>query len=136
MNRRVYAVFAAAAISLFFLNAAYIPAASFDPVVTDGVVNAPIDAVWRACTEKAVIEQWMVSKTDLDLKVGGLWRTNYSKDADLNGETAIHQTILAFDPGRMLAFRTIKFPANFPFPAITRTWTVVYFEAAGPGKTR
>jgi len=111
-------------------------AASLEPVVTEGVVNAPVEKVWKAFTEKSVIEQWMVAKTELELKIGGTWRTSYSKDSNLNDDTAIHHTILAFDPGRMLAFRTIKTPKNFPFPAITNTWTVVYFEPAGTGKTR
>lgn len=136
MNRRVRAAAAAAVFMLFCLNLARIPATAVDPVVTEGVVNGSVDAAWKAFTEKSVIEKWMVAKTDIDLKVGGLWRTSYSKDSDLNDDMAIHHTILAFDPGHMLAFRTIKAPKDFPYPAITRTWTVVYFESAGAGKTR
>jgi hypothetical protein len=49
---------------------------------------------------------------------------------------AIHHTILAFDPNRMIACRTIKTPSNFPYPAITGTWWVTYLEPAGAGKTR
>lgn len=111
-------------------------AAILDPVVTESVVNAPVDAVWKAFTEKSVMEQWMVAKTEFELRIGATWRTSYSKDSNLNDDTAIHHTILAFDPGRMLAFRTIKTPANFPYPAITKTWTVLYLESAGAGKTR
>jgi uncharacterized protein YndB with AHSA1/START domain len=111
-------------------------AAALEPVVTEGVVNASVDKVWKAFTDKSVIEQWMVAKTELELKVGGTWRTSYSRDSNLNDDMAIHQTILAFDPGRMLAFRTIRTPKNFPYPAITNTWTVVYFEPVGAGKTR
>ena len=36
----------------------------------------------------------------------------------------------------MLSFRTTKAPGNFPYPGITQTWTVTYFESAGTGKTR
>lgn len=121
-----------------WLSVAAIPfhAAPLDPVVTEGVVNAPLDAVWKAFTEKSVIEQWMVAKTEIELKVGATWRTSYTKDSNLNDDMSIHHTILAYDPGRMLAFRTIKIPVNFPYPAVTNTWTVVYFESAGAGKTR
>ena len=136
MNRHLYTACAAAALTLFCLSVVRIPAASLDPVITEGIVNGTVDSVWKAFTEKSVIEQWMVAKTDIDLKIGGLWRTSYSKDSDLNDDMAIHHTILAFDPGRMLAFRTIKTPKNFPYPDITRTWTVVYFESAGERKTR
>src|SRR5262245_17095551 len=107
MNRPFYAASAAAALIVFCLSLVRIPAASLEPVVTEGLVGGPVDTVWKAFTEKSVIEQWMVAKTDMDLKVGGLWRTSYNKDADLNGDMAIHHSVLAFDPGRMLAFRTI-----------------------------
>src|SRR6185295_19340732 len=97
-------------------------AASLEPVVTEGLVNAPVDAVWKAFTEKPLIEKWMVAKTEIELKVGAIWKTSYSKDSDLNDDASIHHTILAFDHGRMLAFRTIKIPKNFPYSAITNTW--------------
>jgi uncharacterized protein YndB with AHSA1/START domain len=135
MNRRSYATTTAAVLMFFCLSLVRSPAASLNAVVTEGIVNGSVDAVWKAFTEKSVIEQWMVAKTDIDLKVGGLWRTSYSKDSDLNDDMAIHHTILAFDPDRMLAFRTIKTPKNFPYPAITRTWTVVYFEPVGAART-
>ena len=111
-------------------------AASLEPLVTEGVVNAPIEKVWKAFTDKSVIEQWMVAKTEFDLKIGATWRTSYSKDSNLNDDTAIHHTILAFDPGRMLSFRTIKPPKGFPYPAITNTWTVLYLEPVGAARTR
>ena len=107
-----------------------------DPVVTEVVVNAPAEAAWKAWTTKAGLESWLVGKTEIDLKIGGVWLTNYSKESNLKDDSTIHQEILAFDPGRMLAFRTTKTPANFPFPVITQTWTVIHFEDAGAGKTR
>jgi uncharacterized protein YndB with AHSA1/START domain len=110
--------------------------ATLEPVVTEGIVNAPVERVWKAVTEKSVIEQWMVAKTDIQLKIGGTWRTSYSKDSTLDDDMAIHHTILAFDPGRMLAFRTVRFPKNFPYPEITNTWNVIYFEPVDGGRTR
>jgi uncharacterized protein YndB with AHSA1/START domain len=112
-------------------------AASLEPVVTEGIVNAPVEEVWKAFTTKPGIESWMVAKTEFELRVGATWRTSYSKDSNLNDDAAIHHMILAYDPGRMLAFRTIKTPRTFPFPnAISKTWNVVYFEPAGPGRTK
>ena len=113
------------------------PAIAAEPLVADGIVNAPIEAVWGAWTTVEAIQSWMVAKADIDLRVGGLWRTSYSRDAELDGDAAIHHRILAFDPGRMLAFQTVRTPKNFPFPAALRqTWTVVYLEPAGSGRTR
>jgi hypothetical protein len=77
----------------------------------------------------------MVAKTDLELKIGGTLRTSYNKDSNLSDAASIHHTILAFDPGRMLSFRTIKIPANFPYPSIVNTWNVIYFESVGSNKT-
>jgi uncharacterized protein YndB with AHSA1/START domain len=111
--------------------------ASLTSVVTEGVVNAPVSEVWKMWTTKEGIESWMVAKTDIDFRIGGLWKTSYSKEANLDGDSAIHQTILAYDPGRMVSYRTIKTPKNFPFPnAIFKTWVVVYLEAAGDKRTK
>src|SRR5688572_14261688 len=112
------------------------PSPAADALVSEAVVNAPVEAVWSAWTTVEGIQSWMVAKTDIDLRVGGLWRTSYTRDADLAGDAAIHHRVLAFDPGRMLAFQTIKTPKAFPFPGILTTWTVVYFEPAGTGQTR
>jgi uncharacterized protein YndB with AHSA1/START domain len=136
MMLKRYAVAAAAMFVCFVVSPTPFRAVSLEPVVTEALVNAPPYAVWKAFTEKSVIEQWMVAKTEFELKIGATWRTSYSKDSDLKDDRSIQHTILAFDPGHMLAFRTLKIPADFPYPAVTSTWTVVYFEPSGPAKTR
>ena len=118
-------------------GAIVLSAASVEPVVTESIVNAPIEAVWNAFTTRQGLESWMVAKTEIELKVGGLWRTSYSKASTLDDDAAIHHMILAYDPGRMLSFRTVRFPKGFPFPnAILKTWNVVYFEPVGDGQTK
>jgi uncharacterized protein YndB with AHSA1/START domain len=112
-------------------------AASVEPVVTTGVVNAPPSEVWKVLTTKEGIESWMVAKTEFELRVGATWKTSYSKDSTLDDDAAIHHTILAYDPGRMFSFRTIKYPQGFAFPnAIAKTWTVVYLEPWGERQTK
>jgi uncharacterized protein YndB with AHSA1/START domain len=130
MKNRLFAVL----VSL--LLAASPPISAAEPLVAEAIVNAPLDAVWRAWTTVDGIQSWMVAKADIDLRIGGLWRTSYTREADLAGDTAIHHRILALDPGRMLAFQTVRTPANFPFPGILRTWTVVYLAAENGGRTR
>ena len=111
--------------------------ASTEALVTEAVVNAPIERVWDAFTTKAGIESWMVANTDIELAVGGRWRNAYKKGADLDGDSAIHQVILSLDPGRMLSFRTVKSPKNFPFAAtIGQTWTVIYFDSVDANRTK
>lgn len=111
--------------------------ASADSFAVGGIVNAPVRDVWTAFTTKEGIESWMVTKTEFELRVGATWRTSYRRDSDLNDDAALHHTILSFDPGRMLSFRTIKPPSGFPFPnALAKAWTVVHFEPAPDGKTK
>jgi uncharacterized protein YndB with AHSA1/START domain len=109
--------------------AAVLPAAAQDPLVTEVVVKAPAEAAWKSWTTKAGLEAWLVGRTEIELRIGGVWLTNYNKESNLKDDSTIQQTILAFDPGRMFAFRTSKTPANFPFPSVTQTWTVLYFRS-------
>jgi len=119
-------------IPVILLGSALLQAASEDPVVTTGIVNAPVDEVWKALTTREGIESWMVAKTEFELRVGATWKTSYSRDSTLDDDTAIHHTILAYDPGRMFSFRTVKYPKGFAFPnAIAKTWTVIYLEPVG-----
>jgi uncharacterized protein YndB with AHSA1/START domain len=119
------------------LGSALLQAASVDPIVTTGIVNAPVNEVWKVLTNKEGIESWMVAKTEFELRVGAIWKTSYSKDSTLDDDAAIHHTILAYDPGRMFSFRTIKYPKGFAFPnAIAKTWTVIYLEPVGEHQTR
>ena len=121
----------------FSLASVYGAGASQDMVVTEGIVNAPIAEVWRMWTTKEGTESWMVAKSEIDLRVGGSFRTSYNKASTLEGDDSIHHVILAFDPLKMFAMHTIKPPKNFPFPnAILKTWTVVYFEPVGETKTK
>lgn len=107
------------------------------PVVNEAVVNASTDQVWKAWTTKEGIESWMVAKTQIDLKVGGIWKTSYSKESTLDDDTSIHQQVLSIDPGRMLSFRTVKPPKNFPYAEpIAKTWVVVYLDPVAEHKCR
>ena len=123
---------------LVSLSAAWpVRAQTDEAILTEDVVNAPVEEVWKAWTTKEGIESWMVTKADIELKVGGMWRTSYSSDSNLNDDASIHHVVLAFDPGRMLSFRTVKPPLKFPWPsAIVQTWTVVYLEPVSPAQTK
>jgi uncharacterized protein YndB with AHSA1/START domain len=51
-------------------------------------------------------------------------------------EGTIHNQIIAFEPGRMIAFRVQKPPKGFPFQsAYTSTWSVVTLTGLGDGRT-
>ncbi|HVL68988.1 MAG TPA: SRPBCC domain-containing protein [Vicinamibacterales bacterium] len=107
------------------------------PIVTEGVVQAPVAAVWKAWTTSEGLRAWLAPHAEIDLRIGGLMRTNYDRDGRLGDARTIENTILSFEPGRMLSIRVAKFPRDFPFPnAIGDMWTVMYFEPAGDDRTR
>jgi uncharacterized protein YndB with AHSA1/START domain len=107
------------------------------PLAHEVVVEAPLETVWDLYTTKAGIEAWMVAKTEIDLRLDGVWRTHYSKDGVLGDAGTIEHRILALDPKRMLAIRTLKCPEKFPFKtAISKMWTVLYFEPVDATHTK
>jgi uncharacterized protein YndB with AHSA1/START domain len=99
-------------------------------VVHEAVVSAPFALVWEAFTTKKGLESWMVAHAEIDLQVGGKMLTHYSKDGKIGDDGTIENTILSFDPMRMMSIKATKPPANFPFKdAIKKMWTVIYFTA-------
>lgn len=107
------------------------------PLVHTALIDAPVKDVWKAFTTTEGIKSWMVAEGDVDLRIGGKFRTGYQPGTDLNGPNAIENTILAFDPERMVTIQNTKAPEKFPFKkAISEVWTVVYFEPVGDKQTR
>jgi uncharacterized protein YndB with AHSA1/START domain len=100
------------------------------------VVDAPDAAVWDAFTTKAGIESWMVPVCEIDLRPGGMLRTNYDAKAGVGGTGTITHRILAFEPRRMLAFRCETSPPGFTPGLFEQTWCVVRLEPQGTDRTR
>lgn len=108
-----------------------------EPLAHAGVVPAPLPEVWKAWTTNDGITKWMVPAGTVDLRVGGKYRTSYTPGSDLNGPDTIENTILAFDPGRMITIQNTKAPERFPFKAVMeKVWTVIYFEPQGDSQTK
>lgn len=106
-------------------------------IVTEGMIDAPLADVWKAFTTKEGIESWMVAHGEIDLKIGGRMRTHYNPKGTLGDESTIENTILSFDPERMISIKISKTPKGFPFTnAYKSTWTVVYFDAVAAKRTR
>ncbi|MBI4481332.1 MAG: SRPBCC domain-containing protein [Acidobacteria bacterium] len=107
------------------------------PIVSEGVVEASVEAVWTAWTANDALRAWLAPHAEIDLRLGGLMRTNYNPQGALGDAQTIENTILSFEPGRMISIRVAKFPDGFPFPnAVGEMWTAIYFETAGQGRTR
>jgi uncharacterized protein YndB with AHSA1/START domain len=123
--------------SWMFLAVAGAASAGGNRLTSALVIDAPRADVWKALTTKDGAQAWMVAHADIDLKVGGLMRTHYDPKGKLGDGGSIENTILSFDPERMLSIKNTKAPKNFPFKkAIQNMWTVIYLEDAGTGKTK
>lgn len=108
-----------------------------DRLVTEGIIEAPVDAVWAAFTTKEGQESWNVAHAEIELKIGGKMRTHYDANGRIGDPNTIENSILSFEPKRMLSIQVTNPPEKFPFKdAVKNMWTVIYFEDAGPGRTK
>ena len=127
--------------AVFTITLALLPAGSDAqtdrPLVHDGIVNAPLSQVWAAYTTKPGLESWLAAHAEIELKIGAAMRTQHDPAGPAGDASAIVNTILSYEPERMISFKVAKFPRGFPFPtAIKNMWTVVYFEAQGDKATQ
>jgi uncharacterized protein YndB with AHSA1/START domain len=125
-----------AALGLVIILCGHVEAQEVGPISHEGVVNGRIEQVWAAFTTSEGLRAWLAPHAEIDLRVGGLMRTNYNKDGRLGDPGTIENAILSFEPPRMISIKVAKPPATFPFPnAIRAMWTVLYFSPAGPDQT-
>lgn len=114
-----------------------VSAQNVDPIVSESTIDAPVDAVWAAWTTSEGLRAWLAPHAETELRLGGLMRTNHNAKGSLGDPGTIENTILSFEPKRMLSIKVFKAPQTFPFPnAVQQMWTVLYFEPAGADKTR
>jgi len=125
------------AVAILVFGMAVVHAQGLEPLVHEGVISAPIEAVWKAWTTDTGLRSWLAPHADIDFRIGGKMRTNYSPDGSLDDPGTIENTVLSYDPYRMISIRVSRAPENFPFPsAIYDMWTVMYFEEVDTGQTR
>jgi hypothetical protein len=129
-------------LTLFVLLATSSPnvtlrAPNLEPITYDATLDAKLDDAWNAFATSKGWKSWAVAQAEVDLRNGGRIRTTYSKTATLGDESTIENTIMCYDPKRMLSFRVTRFPKGFPFPkAVESMWTVIYFESVSENRTK
>ena len=100
-------------------------------------IDADINEVWKAFTTKEGAKLWWAPLVEIDFAVGGKIRSNYNSKGKIGDATTIENTILSFDPKRMISIRPTKFPAGFPFvEAAKKQWTVFYFQKVSTIRTK
>lgn len=88
---------------------------------TSGMVGASQELLWsQLCASDGLVKLWGVAKASIELRIGGAILTHYDAQGELGDARGIRHEILAFDPGRMLAFRTTP-PAGAP--DFLRAWS-------------
>jgi uncharacterized protein YndB with AHSA1/START domain len=113
-------------------------AASADELsfVNEGVVEAPIAEVWKVFATSEGYTVLGPALAEVDLRIGGTIRSRYRSDGPLGDAETIENTILAYEPPRMMATRITKTPASFPFKTAWRNpWTVITLVPVESGKT-
>ncbi len=108
------------------------------PLTQVAWVDAPVEDVWRALTTSEGWKKLGVAMASVDFRVGGKILSRYTLGGRLGDEKTIENTILAYEPQRMLAIRATKAPVGFPFPAavLERTWSTFHLTDLGGGRTR
>jgi uncharacterized protein YndB with AHSA1/START domain len=104
--------------------------------VNEGVVPAPIDAVWKVLTTSEGYKALGPALAEVDLRIGGTIRSRYRADGTLGDAETIENVILAYEPPRMIAMRIQKPPASFPFKeAWKKPWSVLTLTPLDGGHT-
>ncbi len=106
------------------------------PLVCEADLDAPVEKVWSVFTTDEGYKYLGVAHARIDFRVGGKMQTHYDPKGVIGDEGTIENTIIAYEPMRMLAFRITKPPKGFPFPnAYKDTWSVATFSDLGGGRT-
>jgi uncharacterized protein YndB with AHSA1/START domain len=112
------------------------PAPDTSPVISEVDLNVPVSKVWDAFTTDEGFKLLGVAKAKVDLRVGGKILSHYSPQGELGDEGTIENTILAYEPNHVFAFRISKAPKGFPYmKAYKDVWSVATMTDLGQGRT-
>lgn len=102
-------------------------------------LGAPPEEIFKSfMTGDGLVKLWSVAQAEVDFRIGGQIRTRYDKDKRIGEPGTITNTILAYEPDRMLAIKaTAPDGAGDHIRAICETgWSVLTLEPLGPRRTR
>jgi uncharacterized protein YndB with AHSA1/START domain len=104
--------------------------------VNEGVIDAPIEEVWKIFATSEGYKVLGPALAEVDLRIGGTIRSRYGADGTLGDSETIENTILAYEPPTMMALQITKTPQSFPFKNAWRApWTVLTLAPLAGGKT-
>ncbi|MGS2727136.1 SRPBCC family protein [Psychroserpens sp. BH13MA-6] len=106
-------------------------------LIQELTVKAPIDSVWKAYTTKKGWENWAVPLAEVDLKVGGVIKTNYNEQGKIGDSTTIVTHIINYVPNKLLTLQaeiTDNFP-EFMKKDAKDFYNIIYFDELENGQT-
>lgn len=107
-----------------------------DPLVTEAELDAPVRKVWDVFTTDEGFKNFGAAQAHIDLRVGGKIQSHYNPQGVLGDEGTIENTIIAYEPEHVFAFRISKPPKGFPFMnAFQTVWSVATMTDLGDGRT-
>lgn len=113
------------------------PPADTSPLVQEADLNAPVAKVWEVFSTDAGMRSLGVAQARVDFRVGGKMLSHYDPKGVIGDEGTIENTIIAYEPMRMVAFRITRPPKGFPFmEAYKNTWSVATLTDLGNERTR
>lgn len=101
-------------------------------------VNVPIDSVWNAYTTKQGWESWATALAEVNIKNGGLIRTNYNKNGKIGDSTTIVLHVKNYVPKKLITLQaelTNNFP-EFMKDDEKNLYNLVYFQSIKPTVTK
>jgi uncharacterized protein YndB with AHSA1/START domain len=112
-------------------------AAAESPLVNEALVEGSVDEIWSMITTKKGMESWMVAHAEVDLRAGGLLRTNHDPMGKIGDDQTVTNRIKMVTPKRLFSFEVTEAPAKFPFAGpVVGTWYEVTLIPLGPKRTR
>ncbi len=100
-------------------------------------LDTGVSEAWAAFTTEEGMRAWIAPQVQVDFRIGGLIRSNYDPEAATDDPSWIETRVLAYEPERVLCWKTAKSPAGFAHAAVVeQAWSVIRFEPIGPERTR
>lgn len=107
------------------------------------VLDAPLADVWNLFTTDAGVSSWMAPVGYVDLRTGGMIRTNYNACAEREDDGWIENTVVNFVPERMITLQANLEPQREAawmnetiYAARENLYSVIEFEEVTPDRTR
>lgn len=107
-------------------------------VIQEVNINAPVEKVWAAYTTSEDWMGWIAPVAKVELKIGGVIKTNYRKDAAVEDDDWNTLHVINYVPNRVL---TLQAEVSKNWPAVLKErekqmFNVIVFEPQGDNKTK